>query len=253
MKNILSRKQILNLKQCGHILAIALNKVESRVQAGVTTKELDEIAEKSIRSQGAKPSFLGYNVVGIGKYPASICISINEEIVHGIPKEGLVIKDGDIVSLDLGAKFKGICTDMAITVPVGAVSEESKRLIEVTKKCLSLGIDQAKAGNKIGAIGEAVQKYAEANNFGVVRDLVGHGIGEKPHMDPKIPNYGTASEGPEIQENMALAIEPMITAGDFRIKTGDDNWTIKTSDNSLAAHFEHTIVIENGKPVIVTL
>lgn len=252
MKNILNQEQIKNIKICGKILAESMREVSSAIKVGIRTKELDQIAENAIKKRGAEPSFLGYEVKGIGEYPASLCISIDSEIVHGVPTHERCIKDGEVVSLDLGAKYKGVCTDMAVTVIVGEQGEKKKKLVEVTKKCLELGIDAARVGNRIGAIGEAVQTFAEENGLGVVRDLVGHGIGEDPHMEPKIPNFGNKNDGPEILEGMALAIEPMITQGSHKIKVHKDNWTILTKDESLAAHFEHTIIIENGKAHIVT-
>jgi len=253
MKNILTKNQISAMKECGKILALAMNEVKHAVKPGVSTLSLDKIAEESIRKSGAVPSFKNYEVAGIGRYPASLCVSINSEIVHGIPTNERFLEGGDIVSLDLGAKYKGVCTDMAVTLPVGEISKEAKRLILVTKECLDRGISAAISGHHIGAIGESVQKHAEKNGFGVVRDMVGHGIGEKPHMDPKIPNYGESTDGPRIFDNMALAIEPMITAGDYTITTGRDGWTISTADKSIAAHFEHTVVIVDGLPEIVTL
>lgn len=253
MNNVLSEKQIVAMRECGKILASAMDEVAQAVKPGVSTLSLDRIAEEFIRKSGAVPSFKNLKVAGVGQYPASLCVSINSEIVHGIPRSDRFLEEGDIVSLDLGAKHKEVCSDMAITLPVGKISDEAKRLIRVTKECLDRGINAAISGRRIGAIGEAVQKHAESNGFGVVRDMVGHGIGEKPHMDPKIPNYGKSSDGPKILDNMALAIEPMITAGDYNITAGFDGWTISTADKSLAAHFEHTVVIENGITTIVTL
>lgn len=252
MNNVLADDQIVAIRECGKILSFAMKEVKKAVAPGVSTHQLDEIAHKSILDKGGEPSFLNYEVSGIGYYPASLCVSINEEIVHGIPSKDRILKDGDIVSLDLGAKYKGVCTDMAVTLPVGEISEIAQKLIEVTKECLDRGISAAIAGNKIGAIGESVQKHAESNGFGVVRDLVGHGIGTKPHMAPNIPNYGKKTAGPKILERMALAIEPMITVGDYNIEPKSDGWTISTTDKSLAAHFEHTIVIVEGIAEIIT-
>lgn len=252
MNNVLNEDQIVAIRECGKILSFAMKNVEQTLKAGVSTLELDQIAEKSIRESGAEPSFKNYYVEGIGKYPASLCVSLNDEIVHGIPSKTRILQDGDIVSLDLGARYKGVCSDMAVTLAVGAISDEAQKLLKVTKECLERGIDAAVSGNRIGAIGEAVQKHAESYGFGVVRDMVGHGIGAKPHMDPKIPNYGKKTNGPKILENMALAIEPMITAGDFNIKGHSDGWTISTVDGSLAAHFEHTVIIVKGIAEVVT-
>lgn len=252
MNNILNNDQIVAMRECGKILAKAMKRVEQAVRPGISTLKLDQIAEKSIKDDKAEPSFKNYEVAGIGYYPASLCTSINSEVVHGIPSRDRILKEGDIISLDLGAKFKGVCTDMAVTLPVGEISDQAKKLIKVTKECLEKGIAQALSENRIGAIGEAVQKHAEDNGFGVVRAMVGHGIGEQPHTDPQIPNYGKKENGPQIHENMALAIEPMITLGKYDIKTNPDGWTISTKDDSLAAHFEHTVVIIEGKPEIVT-
>lgn len=252
MTNILNEKEIKLIKICGKILSDSLFEVKKQIKSGVSTKFLDEIAEKSILSRGAKPSFKGYEVRGAGRFPSSLCVSINEEVVHGIPSPERIIKEGDLVSLDLGAGFQGIYTDMAISIAVGEVSNEIQELIKTTEHCLKLGIEEAKIGNHIGAISNAVQIEAEKHGFGIVRDLVGHGIGRKPHLLPHIPNFGEKGDGPVICEGMALAIEPMITEGNYQILTKKDGWTIATKDNSYAAHFEHTIIIENGNPTIVT-
>jgi len=253
MNNILNENQITAMRECGRILALAMGEVKKAVKPGISTHELDCIAEKSIRERGASPSFKNYKVAGIGFYPASLCVSVNSEIVHGIPSKNRFLKEGDIVSFDLGARYKNVCSDMAITVPIGKVSNEAQILIKNTSECLDRGIFASIVGNRIGAIGEAVFHHATACGLGVVRDLVGHGIGELPHMDPMIPNYGKSSSGPKIIENMALAIEPMITSGGYRVKTNPDGWTIVTADGSLSAHFEHTIIIINGMPEIVTV
>lgn len=251
MKNVLNHEEIEAIKECGKILRDSLYEVREAVRDGITTKELDNIAESAIVARGGVPSFKDYEVKGVGSFPSSVCISVNDEVVHGIPGD-LTIKEGDVVSLDLGVIYKGVCTDMAITVPVGKVSEEAKKLIRITRESLEKGITQAKVGNRIGDIGYEIQEYAEKNGFGVVRELVGHGIGREPHMEPHIPNFGQKGTGPLIEEGMALAIEPMLTHGSYDVTVGDDGWTVKTRDGSLAAHFEHTVVIVNGKPVIVT-
>jgi len=252
MNNILSQDQIKLMRKSGQILASVMKEVSALVKPGISTDKLDDVAKKLILNAGATPSFLNYEVAGVGKYPASLCVSINSEIVHGLPRKSKVLTEGDIVSLDLGVSYKGICTDMAVTLPVGKITKDAQRLIDVTKECLGLAISKAKAGNHIGAIGEVVEGCAYKNSFGVVRDLVGHGIGAQPHMDPQIPNFGKNSDGPVIKEGMALAIEPMITFGDYHIKSGNDGWTISTKDGSLAAHFEHTVVIINNRAEIVT-
>lgn len=252
MENILNKEEIRLIKKCGKILSESLFEVKKAVKPGITTFRLDEIAYYEIKKRGGEPSFKDYEVKGIGCFPATLCVSINDEVVHGLPSER-VIQEGDIVSLDIGAKYMGIYTDMAVTVPVGEISKIAQKLIETTKKCLAIGISKAKAGNRIGDIGFAVQEYAEKNGFGVVRDLVGHGIGREAHMMPHIPNFGDMDSGPVIKEGMALAIEPMLTEGNYNINVKSDGWTVATSDGSLSAHFEHTVVILDGKPVIVTV
>ncbi len=251
MSNILSKKEIKDIKVCGKILKDSLNEVKNAVKPGVSTLELDKIAEDAIVRQGAVPSFKDYEVKGSGNFPFTTCVSINDEVVHGLPSKR-IINNGDVVSLDLGAIYNGVCTDMAITLPVGDVSESALKLISVTRECLNLGINEAKAGKYIGDIGNAVQTHAERNKFGVVRDLVGHGIGTEPHMQPSIPNFGKKGAGAKIIEGMALAIEPMLTEGNYEVKVGMDGWTVLTRDGSIAAHFEHTIVIVEGKPIVVT-
>lgn len=251
MTNILNKDEIELIKISGRILKESLSEVVNAVKPGISTLRLDEIAYRAIKERGAEPSFKDYEVKGSGLFPSTLCVSVNDEVVHGLPSER-ILKEGDIVSLDIGAGYKGIYTDMAVTVPVGKVSPEATNLIETTKKCLSIGIKQAIAGNRIGDIGNAVQIRAEEKGFGVVRDLVGHGIGREPHMSPHIPNFGNKNSGPDIVEGMALAIEPMLTEGDYDIKVKEDGWTVATLDGSLSAHFEHTVVISDGKPVIVT-
>ena len=250
--NLLNSKQLADIKVCGKILKNALDAVVKNARPGISAYELDQIAEKSLLSAHARPSFKNYFVRGCGSYPSSLCVSINDEVVHGIPTKNKILKNGDIVSFDIGAEYNGICTDMATTIPIGKVSKEAVNLMKVTKKSLEKGIQAVHKGNRIGDIGHAVQSYTEAMGFNVIRDLVGHGIGTKPHMDPQIPNYGRAGSGIEILNGMALAIEPMSVIGKYDIVVGTDNWTISTRDHSLAAHFEHTIIIENGKTLVVT-
>jgi methionyl aminopeptidase len=250
MTNILSKDEIAILKSCGRKLAESLEVVLSHVVPGVSTLELDAIAEAEIRRRGMVPSFKNYQV-GDLIYPATLCTSINDEVVHGIPSKRK-IADGDLVSIDTGAGLSGIFTDMAKTVVVGNASAEVENLVRVTEESLYKGIEQAKVGNRIGDIGEAVQKYAENDNFGVIRDFVGHGIGRKPHLAPQIPNFGRKGTGTKIVEGMALCIEPMVSLHDYRVIMGTDGWTVRTWDSSPTAHFEHTIIVENGLPVIVT-
>lgn len=252
-ENVLTKQQLIDIKICGKFLADAMRQAVLAAKPGVITIELDKIAEKTLLSHGCKPSFKNYYVAGNGSYPASLCVSINNEIVHGIPSEKIVLKEGDLLSLDLGAEYKGVCTDMAVTVPVGRISKEAQELIEYTQLSLQEGINQAKIGNKIGDIGHSVEKYADSKNLGIIREYVGHGIGAEPHMWPQIPNFGRSGTGPEIEEGMALAIEPMLTLGGETTTIAKDGWTVKTADGSLAAHFEHTVIIENGKTIIVTV
>lgn len=252
MISILTGSQVADLEKSGSILASAMKKVEEAVRIGVSTKELDNIAETEIRKAGAVPAFKNYVVEGSGAFPASLCVSVNHHVVHGIPGE-YQLKDGDIISLDLGAGYNGIFTDMAVTLPVGRVSQKALKLINVTRECLDIGIAEARVGNRIGAIGHSIQKHAEKYGFGVIRDLVGHGVGLKPHMEPKVPNFGPKNAGEEITNGLTIAIEPMITEGDFSVKMEKDNWTISTKDLSLSAHFEHTVIIENGEARIVTI
>ena len=252
MNNILDKNQIELLKISGNILKNALLSVKKELKPGISTKELDQIAEEYIRKHGGIPSFKDYRVRGVGSYPASLCVSINDEVVHGLPNPNRLIKDGDLVSLDLGVDYRGICSDMAETVYVGECPKEIENFIKTTKESLEAGIKSAVVGNNIGAIGHTVEMIAKSEGYGVVRDLIGHGIGVLPHMDPPIPNYGNNEDGPKIREGMALAIEPMLTMGDEEVLSTSDGWTIVTADSSLAAHFEHTIIIIDGKPVIVT-
>lgn len=251
-ENVLSAEGVVTLKKCGKCLATAMEKVKTAVRPGITTKELDRIANEALKSQGCVPSFLNYYVEGAGRFPASLCISLDNEIVHGIPSDQRIVGDGDIVSLDLGAGLDGIYTDMASTVIAGGSNKESDHLLEVTEKAMYLGIDQAVVGNRIGDIGNKIESYVLKENLDVVRDYVGHGIGKRPHMWPQIPNFGKSGSGPKIVEHMALAIEPMVVIGDAATQVLGNGWTVTTSSGASSAHFEHTVIIENGKPVIVT-
>ncbi len=228
-------------------MADALDLVGRILRPGVTTGELDAAVEELIRSWGATPSFKGY----FG-YPASICVSINEQVVHGIPDDR-AIKDGDIVSVDIGAYLDGYHGDGARTFAVGDIPEGARKLMRVTRECLEMGIEQAQPGNRIGDISAAVQRHAEENGFGVVRQLVGHGIGQSLHEDPQVPNFGLPGQGPKIRAGMVLAIEPMINEGSFEVYTLADEWTVVTRDHKLSAHFEHTVAITDGGPVVLTV
>lgn len=246
---VLKTKRELDLmREACRISANALKLAGKAVEPGVSTWEIDNIVRKYIQEQGAKPSFLGY-----GGFPASACISVNNVVIHGIPSKKHILKCGDIVSVDVGAFIEGFHGDNAYTFACGDISKEARALLEATEECLYLGIKQAVAGNRVGDIGNAVQSYAEDRSYSVVRDFVGHGVGAKLHEDPSVPNYGTAGRGVRLLPGMTIAIEPMITAGNYAVKVLDDDWTTVTVDGSLAAHFEHTIAITPNGPVIMTI
>jgi methionyl aminopeptidase len=238
--------QLVAMRQSGKILSTILNDIRKKTTVGTKTSEINEMANRMCLKHRVKPSFLGY-----GGYPASICVSVNDEVVHGIPGD-YEIRDGDIVSLDFGVEFGGFHTDSAITFGVGNISAEAHRLITVTENSLEKGIEAAKPGNNVGAIGHAVQSYVESHGFGVVRTLVGHAIGAKVHEEPFIPNFGKPGDGPKIQLNKALAIEPMVTTGNHDVILDNDGWTYKTKDGKLSAHFEHTIWVHEDGPEILT-
>lgn len=249
MSLIKTEAEIKQLRIDGRILAGILKQVADVVRVGVTTGELNELAEKLIDETGGDPSFKGFGK--LNPFPAGLCTSINEEIVHGIPSDRK-LKDGDIVSLDIGMERNGLFTDTSTTVAVGKISKRTKQLIKVTQKALELGIKQCRVGNTLGDIGQAIQSYVEKHGFGVVRDLVGHGVGHGVHEDPVIPNFGAKGAGMRLKEGMVLALEPMVTIGDYNIDHQEDNWTIKTADDSLSAHFEHTVAITKKGPIIIT-
>ena len=248
MITIKSAREVETMAAAGRILADTLALMAGHVAPGVSTLDLDRIAEDFIRSHpGARPSFKG-----LYDFPASLCTSINHEIVHGMPSSERVLEDGDIISIDCGVCLEGLHADSATTVPVGEVSEDVERLLRVTREALDGGIKQAVAGNHVGDIGHAVQKIAEGAGYSVVRELVGHGIGTSFHEEPQVPNYGKPRRGARLQVGMTLAIEPMVNAGRPEIRTLDDKWTVVTTDGSLSAHFEHTVVIEPEGPRILT-
>ncbi len=230
-------EEIEIMHEGGKILAAVLREVAKMARPGITTLELDTGAAALILKRGAKPAFKGYE-----NFPFSLCASVNDVIVHGFPSE-YQLKEGDIVGLDLGVLYKGYNTDMAVTVAVGNISFEAKRLLEVTKKALKLGIKKARAGVTTGDIGNTIQRFVEDQGFGVVRDLCGHGIGKEVHEDPKVPNYGQRHKGTELKEGMVICIEPMVTMGSYQLKKAKDGYGFATKDGSLAAHFEHTIAI----------
>jgi methionyl aminopeptidase len=242
-----SKKEIETMRKAGRVVAQTLDMIAAHIQPGVSTEQLDFLVEDFILSNGAIPAFKNYH-----GFPASTCISIDDEVVHGIPG-ARKLRQGEIVSVDVGAIVDGFYGDGARTYPVGKVSEQKLRLLELTEKCLEAGIEQARAGNRLGAISAAVQKVAETNGLGVVRQLVGHGIGRQMHEEPQVPNFGKSNEGPLLKAGMVLAIEPMINAGTYDVKTMPDGWTVVTADGQPSAHFEHTVAITEGDPDILTL
>ena len=241
-------RELTIMREACRISAGALKLIGSAVEPGVTTAELDRLAEKYILSQGAKPNFKNYQ-----GYPATACISINNEVIHGIPSEKRKLVNGDIVSVDLGAEFNGYHGDNAATFAVGDVSDEAKRLMDTTRESLYEGIKAACAGSRIGDISYAIQKYVEARGYSVVRQFVGHGVGTKLHEAPEVPNFGTAGRGIRLLPGMTLAIEPMVNVGGYDVKVMPDGWTVLTRDGSLSAHFEHTIAITSDGPQIMTV
>lgn len=242
-----SRAEIDTMRAAGRIVFAVLEELTSHVRAGISTFELDRITEEFIRARGGVPSFKG-----LYGFPATICASINEEIVHGIPSRKRVLVDGNVFTADVGVMLDGIHADSARTYPVGEISPEAVRLLKVTEESLYAGIKEATVGNHVGDIGHAVQNVAEGAGFGVVRELVGHGIGRTFHEEPQVPNYGRPKRGPVLKVGMTIAIEPMITAGDPATRTLEDKWTVVTLDGSLSAHFEHTVAITEKGPEILT-
>ncbi len=240
-------RELAIMREAGRISAMALKFAGEAVEPGVSTWEIDRVARKYIESQGAVPSFLGY-----GGFPASACISVNNVVIHGIPSKHQIIKAGDIVSIDIGATYEGYNGDNAFTFPCGEISPEAQRLLDATRESLYEGIKQAKAGNRLGDIGSAVQRYVEARGYSVVRDFVGHGVGAKLHEDPSVPNYGTPGRGVRLLPGMTIAIEPMVNQGRHEVQVQKDGWTTVTRDGKLSAHFEHTIAITPDGPVILT-
>ncbi len=234
------------MRKAAQIVSRTLGKIAEKIGPGVTPLELDALAEDYIRSQNAIPGFLG-----LYDFPNTLCISVNDAVVHGIP-DNKPFEDGDIVSVDCGAIFEGYYGDHAYTFEIGDVDPETKRLLEVTKECLNLGIAETKAGNRIGDIGFAIQQHAEKNGYGVVRDLVGHGLGKTMHEEPQVPNYGRRGRGKKIQDGLTIAIEPMINMGTERVVQLEDHWTIVTEDGKPSAHFEHDVAVVNGKPEVLS-
>ena len=245
---IKTAREIEKMREAGRLLEQVHDELENFIRPGVSTLEIDQLGEKIIRQMGCIPNFLHYN-----GYPASICVSVNDEVVHGIPKANRILQDGDIVSLDAGLIYQGYHSDAARTHAVGTISKEAQQLIDVTRQSFFEGIRYAKAGNHLHDISAAIQKYAESFGYGVVRELVGHGIGTHLHEDPQIPNFKTIGRGIRLRPGMTLAIEPMITMGDYAVSVLDDDWTVVTDDNSLAAHYENTVLITEEDPEILTL
>lgn len=245
-------REISIMREACKISANALKLAGEMVEPGVSTAKIDREVRRYIEKMGATPSFLGYEGMA-GPFPASSCISVNEVVIHGIPSDEQILKEGDIVDIDIGAHYKGYHGDNAWTYPCGAISEESQKLLDTTKQCLFEGINQARPGNRIGDIGHAVQEYAEARGYSVVRDFVGHGVGANLHEDPSVPNYGTPHRGVRLLAGMVIAIEPMINEGVYTVKVLPDQWTTVTTDGKLSAHFEHTIAITSDGPVIMTV
>lgn len=244
---IKSDMELTYMKDAGRVVAETLAMIEKVIKPGITTAEIDKLAETFIRSHGAIPSFKGY-----GGFPASICASVNDVVIHGIPSNR-ILKDGDIISIDCGAILNGYHGDAARTFPVGNISNEAQKLIEVTRDSFFKAVEKAVVGNRLTDISSAVQKYAEGMGYSVVRDFVGHGIGKSMHEDPQVPNYGVAGKGPKLVHGMVLAIEPMINVGTYKVKIKPDGWTVVTSDGSLSAHYENTVAITTNGPEILTL
>ena len=246
MISLKTKHELGLMATAGRLLASVVDRLEEACRAGITTGDLDRLADELIRAGGARPGFLGYN-----GFPKSICISVNDEVVHGIPGSRRIV-DGDLVSLDLGLVLDGFWADTGITVPVGHVSDEARRLIEVTKQALDIGAAAAQPGGRLGDISAAIQRHVESNGFSVVRQFVGHGIGRQMHEEPQVPNFGTPNSGPPLRPGMTLAIEPMVNAGGPDVYIKEDDWTVCTVDGSLSAYFEHTVAITADGPVILT-
>ncbi len=247
MVTLKSPREIEKMRRSGKITSRVLTQLMQAVRPGVTTAGLDAIAEREIRAGGGIPTFKGYN-----GFKASICASVNDEVVHGIPGSR-TLSDGDLLSIDIGTTFEGYVSDSAVTVPVGSVSDGARRLLDVTRECLTIGIAQMQRGRRLGDIGAAVQAHAERHGYGVVRELVGHGVGQAMHEEPQVPNYGEAGTGLELRPGLVLAIEPMITQGSAKVKILGDGWTVVTADGKLAAHFEHTVAVTDDGPKVLTL
>lgn len=249
---IKNERQIACMREACAVAATVLQTIKEMVRPGITTQDLEESARDTMARLGARSACYGYQI-GSRRYPAHTCISVNEEVVHGIPSLRRVLKDGDVVALDIVVNYQGYIGDNALTVPVGVVAPERQALLRVTEESLRRGIAQARVGNRIGDISHAVQTYVEANGFSVVRDMVGHGVGLSMHEEPQIPNFGKKTSGERIKAGMTLAIEPMVNLGGYKTRTLNDGWTVVTQDGSPSAHFEHTVLITERGPEILTI
>ncbi len=247
MVTLKSPREIAKMRASGKITSRVLSDLMKAARPGMTTAELDQLAERAIRAAGGTPTFKGYN-----GFPGSVCASVDDQVVHGIPGSR-VLREGDLLSIDIGTTLDGYVSDSAVTIPIGDVSEIAGRLLQVTRECLTVGVAAMKCGGRLGDIGAAVQAHAERHGFGVVRELVGHGVGQAMHEEPQVPNYGEPGTGMELRAGLVLAIEPMITEGSPRIRILKDGWTVVTADGKLAAHFEHTVAVTENGPQILTL
>jgi len=252
---IKTAEEIVRMREGGKRLAGILHEIIVRAVPGVSSGTLDAHAERLIVSCGGRPVFKGYKISEVKKpFPSSICVSVNDEVVHGIPRADRILKAGDIASIDIGMRWKGLVTDMAVTVGIGKISPDAERLIHATREALDIGIARVRPGTRIGDIGHVIESHLKKNHFGIIRDLAGHGVGHELHEEPLIPNYGKSGTGIRLEEGMVIAIEPMATLGGWRITLDDDEWTFRTRDASVAAHFEHTVaVISEGREILTAL
>jgi methionyl aminopeptidase len=244
-----SDDEIAIMREAGRIVATTMQKLLAELRPGLVVKELDTIVRKEFAKAGVVPTFLGY---AQPPYPATVCVSVNDEIVHGIPGKRM-LQEGDVVSIDLGCTYKGFVADHAVTAIVGEAGAEARKLVDITKGALDEGIRHLKPGARLGEVSNAIQSYVESAGFGVVREYVGHGVGRKMHEEPQVPNFGPKESGPVLKKGMVLALEPMVTVGDWRTRQLDDKWTVVTADGSLAAHFEHTIAVTDDGPLVLTV
>lgn len=245
---IKSEEEIQLMRESGKVTAFILKELESFIRPGISTADIDKFVESTIRSNGMIPTFKGY-----GGFPASACVSINEEVVHGIPDAKRILKEGDIVSVDVGSTYKGYVSDAARTYPVGTVSDIARKLMDTTRESFFAGLEFCRVGHRLSDVSHAIQVRAESDGFSVIRDFVGHGVGQEMHEDPQIPNYGKPGRGPRLAKGMVFAIEPMICEGTYDVKTLSNDWTVVTLDGKLSAHYENTVVITDGEPELLTL